>query len=145
MNFAKLNKTPLLTVFLFQIFSVALLADLHIIVNNSSPRREISNKELKRIYLNRKNRWGYGAAIERVVLKFGHTHKEFCKTILKRPARKFDRFWIKQIFTGKGLAPKSLGSDAEVIDYVQNHANAIGYIEHSPLEGKVKELKIENP
>lgn len=68
---------------------------------------------------------------------------DFSDKILGRSVDKMVEYWKKQVFSGKGEPPKSVKSDAEVIAYVSDNPNAIGYISAGSLTDKVKAVTVD--
>lgn len=129
------------------ILSFALLigtthSELILIVHKDFPLSSISKKDLKKIYRNKKKKWDHGDPIVRSFLKSGKTHKTFCKTLKKSPS-KLDRFWLKQVFTGKGAAPEMFSSQKDMIAFIAKNKNALGYVDSSIDTSKVKIISLK--
>ncbi|MBF0262206.1 MAG: hypothetical protein HQL97_10290 [Magnetococcales bacterium] len=56
------------------------------------------------------------------------TRKIFLEKFLAQDEEKYLAYWTVRRFIGKGTPPKELGSNEDVIAFVQSHADAIGYI-----------------
>jgi hypothetical protein len=69
--------------------------------------------------------------------------KQFSEEIHNRPLSAVKNYWQQMIFSGRGVPPLELPSEAAVIDYVLKHTNAIGYISHVDAKVKVKKISIE--
>lgn len=67
--------------------------------------------------------------------------KSFSKLFLGLPPEKVYLNWIRISLSGKGAPPKIFHSEDEVIRFVEENPNAIGYIEKVPTVGS-KSLKI---
>ncbi|MBT3784296.1 hypothetical protein HOF92_04910 [bacterium] len=117
-------------------------ANVFVIVHANSPLVEIHRNELKRIYMNRRDQWKHGGAIQKAVLRGGDTHKELCRTILRQEPKRFERYWVRLVFTGQGIAPVSLKSDSEMLKYVSENKNSLGYVSAIPQTPGIKVLKI---
>jgi hypothetical protein len=94
-------------------------------------------------FLKNTSRWPEGEPIQPVDLRFGSPVREaFSKSILQRSAAAVRNYWQQRIFTGRGVPPPEVSSDAEVIRYVQEHPGAIGYISTQVDAANVKVLII---
>ncbi|PCJ21320.1 MAG: hypothetical protein COB02_01675 [Candidatus Cloacimonadota bacterium] len=130
------------TILLFSLLASACFADLILIAHKDFPIDFISRDNLKRIYDNKMKIWPHGGSVVRVLLKRGRIHKNFCK-IIKRSPSNLKRFWKKQIFTGKGLAPKSFISQENIVEFVSSNRNAIAYVDSSADIKSVKLIKLK--
>ena len=109
--------------------SGTVLAEQIVIVNKSVSENVMDEDTLKRIYLGKKTTWGNGERIVPVMLKEGPVHREFVENVLNKSITQFILYWKQMIFTGKGLPPKSFGSEADVVDFVSGVPGGIGYID----------------
>jgi hypothetical protein len=66
------------------------------------------------------------------------------KAYTQKTPSQFKSYWKKLVFTGKGSAPKSFHTDAEVIRYVAETPGAISYISSETRPENVKILKISD-
>ncbi|HIP54890.1 MAG TPA: hypothetical protein EYH11_05405 [Sulfurimonas autotrophica] len=57
----------------------------------------------------------------------------------KRPSQ-LSKYRIKRIFTGEMKTPKEVSSSSELIDFLINHKNSIGYLKKSELTPELKVL-----
>ena len=117
-------------------------AELVLIVHKDFPMDKISKKSLKKIYRNKMKKWKHGGSIVRSFLKKGKTHKVFCKVLKKSPS-KLDRFWLKQVFTGKGAAPESFSNGKAMIAFIAENKNALGYVDSSIDTSNVKIISLK--
>jgi ABC-type phosphate transport system substrate-binding protein len=88
----------------------------------------VSKEDVKNILLGVKTKWDNGAAIKLAVLAQGATHDEVVQTFTARTADQFDKYWKKQVFTGKGVAPDQFRTDAEIAAFVAKTPGAFGYV-----------------
>jgi ABC-type phosphate transport system substrate-binding protein len=70
------------------------------------------------------------------------TRNTFDETVLGRNSSQVSAYWSKLVFTGKGIPPKEVNSDAEVIDLVSKNPSVIGYVDSSSLTDAVKAIKL---
>ena len=76
-----------------------------------------------------------GNAISAVNLISGNASRsQFLAAYLGQDEEKYQAYWTVRKFIGKGSPPKELASSAEVIEFVQSQAGAIGYIDVGALK-----------
>ncbi|MCO4783345.1 MAG: hypothetical protein KC646_13550 [Candidatus Cloacimonetes bacterium] len=127
---------------LLSVFVGSNFAGAVIIVHKNFPADSISASDLKKIYANKMGQWAHGGTIIRTLLKKGKAHKDFCKRV-KKSNSKLKRFWKKQVFTGKGSAPKTFKSDANMIAFIASNEKALGYVDEATDVSGVKVLTIK--
>jgi ABC-type phosphate transport system substrate-binding protein len=71
-----------------------------------------------------------------VLLKQGPVQDEFLSLYIGKSDSGFRAGWRSILFSGQGMMPKTLDSEAAVVEYVSHTPGAIGYIGRStPHEG----------
>ena len=103
----------------------------------------LSRDEVKNILLGTRAKWDSGTLVKLAVLSGGPTHESLIQEFTARSADQFDKYWKKQVFTGKGSAPEAMKSDAEMIAYVSATAGAFGYVSAVPTGAAVKPIAIK--
>ena len=63
-----------------------------------------------------------------MALKSGGVQDDFLKSYLQKTSAQYNRYFRTLVFTGKGKAPRTFSTEAEVINYVSSTAGAIGYV-----------------
>lgn len=121
----------------------ALSADFKVIANRSVQADSISADELKDVFLQEKNSLSDGSRVVPVLAKEGSAHKNFVKQYLGKTEDSLMTYYRSLVFTGKGLMPKTLNSDVEVLAYVAKTKGAIGYISSSASTEGVKVLAVK--
>jgi TonB family protein len=119
----------------------AVAADVKVIANPSVKADSISTHELKSLYLEEKSSLN-GTHVEPVIGKRGPAHEAFLRDYLGQTDDELQKYYQTLVFTGKGLMPKTVGSDAEVVAYVAKTRGAIGYVGASASMAGVKTLAI---
>jgi len=112
------------------------------VVNPSVKETELSTESVRGILLGNKTSWESGN-LKLVVQTEGTLHELVIRTYTQRSTDQFDKYWKKQVFTGKGMAPAVAKTDAEVIDYVAKHTGAIGYVASVSATAAVKVLLVK--
>ncbi len=136
-------------VMLFLIFNGMLISfpgisygDIIVIGNRSVPEAELSSREIKKIYLGKKNLWSNGYKIIFVMLKKGDITKRFLKNYLKKNPDIFDKYWKKKIFHGSKSLPTVFEREKDLVEYVAKTRGAIGYISSESYSDYVKILSV---
>jgi hypothetical protein len=95
------------------------------------------------VFLKKVSRWPDGEPIRPVDLTLGSAVREaFSQNVLRRSAAAVRNYWQQRIFTGRGVPPPEVVSDADVIRYVREHAGGIGYVSTAADPAAVKVLQI---
>jgi ABC-type phosphate transport system substrate-binding protein len=113
-----------------------------VIANPSVKSAEVSKNDLRDVFTGNASSLKDGSHVTPVLLKSGSAHDEFLSTYIGKNDTAFRASWRSLVFSGQATMPKSLDSDAAVVDYVAHNAGAIGYIgKATPHEG-VKVLEV---
>lgn len=112
------------------------------IAHPSTSETSLTADDAKNILLGTKGKWNSGAAIKLAVLANGDVHETVMKTYLQRSADQFDKYWKKQVFTGKGIMPATPASEAEMVAYVAANPGAFGYVSRTSVTDAVKILAV---
>jgi len=133
-----LNRSLLLVLCLF---SSLAFAEVAVIVNTGNTS-QISDDDIKRMFLGKNKKFSNGESVKAINLKSGNAvRSDFEKQVLGKSSSQVKAYWSKLIFSGKAKPLKELASDAEVLSIVSSTPNAIGYIDASKVDGSVKVVK----
>ena len=122
-------------------FSSLSFAELTVIVNPANDSA-ITSKDIQRIFLGKEAKFPNGTqAIPINLSSGGATREAFDEKILERSSSQVSAYWSKLVFTGKGIPPKEVTSDAEVVSLVAKNPSLIGYVDSSSLTDAVKPVK----
>jgi TonB family protein len=119
----------------------AFAGDVRVIANPSIKADSISARELKSVYLEEKNSVN-GTHVEPVIEKHGPAHEAFLHDYLGQTDDELQKYYQALVFTGRGLMPKTVSSDAEVVAYVAKTRGAIGYVDAGARMEGVKTLSV---
>lgn len=141
----KINK-KWLTLFvlpmLLFVTSSKLLADVVIVSHPEFSIDSISAKEAKKIWLGKTKQLA-GVNLKPVDQPKGSAARDhFYKTIVRKNEKQLKAYWAKIVFSGKGNPPKTLDSDADVINWVNSTPGAFGYVDSTAVSDSVKVLMI---
>jgi ABC-type phosphate transport system substrate-binding protein len=101
-----------------------------IVVHRSNPAVSMTRAELSAIYMKRKSDW---QPVDQPAS--ARVRERFSRAVHGKSVAYVTRYWQRLIFSGRGIPPRQLPSDAAVIEFVKNNPNAIGYIAAGPAEG----------
>ena len=66
------------------------------------------------------------------------TRVDFVAKVIDKDEAQMKSYWSRLIFTGKGVPPKVVESDAEVKDLVARNPDSIGFIDAAAADASVK-------
>ena len=123
-------------------FSGSVLAEerLIIIANSNVPVEQLSEAEIKRIFLLKKTTWKNGSQIIPVNREAASSARvRFSGDVLGVSIRSLSNYWNQMQFKGH-MPPVVQESNAAMIAFVQNVPGAIGYIHAEVMPDGVKIL-----
>ena len=124
------------------IFAVRAQAQVIVIANPSVRATEVSKSDLKDVFTGASTSLG-GANVVPILLKGGTTHEAFLQAYIGKNDTAYRAGWRSLVFSGQASMPKSLDTDAAVVEFVAHNAGAVGYIgKATPHEG-VKVLVVK--
>lgn len=119
----------------------AVMADVVVVVSANSPAVELSRGQLEDIFLCKVKRFPDGREVMPIDQEEGTAVRdEFYAKFTGRSFAQIKAHWSKIIFTGRGLPPKTVLNSFEVKKQVVENPNAIGYIEQSEVDSRVRVL-----
>lgn len=103
--------------------------DYQVIVHPSNPTRALGRSFLRSVYLRKTTTWPSGETIRPVGLgKRFPARERFAREVLNKSPAQLRSYWNQQIFSGKGVPPPDVDSEAAVIAHVLRNPGAIGYL-----------------
>jgi hypothetical protein len=136
----------LLLVFLFiaaaSMLAINAKAQVVIIANPSVKSADVAKADLRDVFSGAASSLKDGSHVTPVLLKQGSAHEEFLSEYVGKNDTAFRASWRSLVFSGQATMPKSLDSEAAIVEFVAHNAGAIGYIgKATPHEG-VKVLTV---
>lgn len=124
--------------FLLCLFSTAGAADIAVVVNKAN-NNTIDKNMLAKIYMGGMFSWPRGGKITPVDLpEQGPSRADFTIKVIGKNLHYLKAVWAQNIFTGKGLPPKVLASNEEVLRAVAANKGAIGYVDAASVTDDIK-------
>jgi ABC-type phosphate transport system substrate-binding protein len=118
-------------------------SDFIVIVHPANATRSLDRRALSKIFLKEISRWENGEQLYPVDLpRNSSTRSRFSSNVLGRSVAAVHSYWQQRIFSGRGVPPPEVSSDAEVVQYVLKRAGAVGYVTSGTDIGKAKAISI---
>jgi ABC-type phosphate transport system substrate-binding protein len=118
------------------LFGLKAPAQVLVIANPSVIAVDVSKSDLRDVFTGASSSFKGAAQVTPVLLKQGAVNEDFLDLYVGKSDSAFRATWRSLLFSGQGVLPKTLGSDAAVVEYVSHTPGAIGYIaKNSPHEG----------
>jgi ABC-type phosphate transport system substrate-binding protein len=114
--------------------------DVVLVANKSVKISEITNADLRAIFMGTKTRFADGSHAVPVTLKGGPAHEVFLKHYVGENPEEFRSQWRKVVFTGQGAMPRAFDSESALIEYVAATPGALGYASRISSDDNVKLL-----
>ena len=113
-----------------------------IIVGSNIQENNLSKKEIKNIFMGKTTLWKNGERIDAgIYTKNKEKINYFFDNFLNTSSRRYKQYWLKQIFSGNGIAPKIFKDLEDAIEYSKNNKNSVLFIAVENEE-KLKGIKI---
>lgn len=117
-------------------------AELKIVVNPAN-NSALDAKTIQRIFLGKEKKFADGTESLPVnQVADNGIRQNFDQDILGRSSSQVSAYWSKLVFTGKGIPPKEVTTDAEVIDLVSKNPSVIGYVDAASVTDAVKVVEL---
>ncbi|HEY5610545.1 MAG TPA: hypothetical protein VIL97_05015 [Thermoanaerobaculia bacterium] len=116
----------------------------HVIVNRANPVSSLTRSELSAMFMKRTRSWpDRGEIVPVDQTARSSVRGEFSRAIHLKSVAYVVRYWQRLIFSGRGIPPRELVSDAAVIELVSANRTAIGYVDRdTPLGDDVKAITV---
>lgn len=115
-------------------------ADVVVIVHPSN-KAAIDDDAISKLFLGQLKIFPGGATAIPVDQKMAATAEEFHLKVLNKSDKDVRKLWARQVFTGGLQPPAMMEDDDAVLQYVANTPEAIGYIQASKVNNKVKVVR----
>ncbi|MEC8009676.1 MAG: phosphate ABC transporter substrate-binding protein [Pseudomonadota bacterium] len=117
-------------------------ADIAVIVHPEN-KSVINQDMIQNLFMGRSHHFSNGSEATPVNQQDNSSvRKEFELKALGRADYQMKQYWSKLIFTGKAVPPAILNNDQDIIEFVSEHKDAIGYINAQTSSQGVKIIKV---
>lgn len=114
-----------------------------VVVHPNNPVESLTSAEVSRFFLKKVTIWDDGSKVEPVDQSDDTAVRSaFSREIHGRGVGAIKAYWNKLIFSGRGVPPPTLRDDREVVEYVRQHPEAIGYVHPSTGTAGVKVVQV---
>ena len=118
------------------IFVVQAKAQVIVIASPDVKTTEISKNDLRDVFSGSATALPGGGRVVPILLKAGTIYMEFLQVYIGKTDAAYRAGWRSLVFSGENSMPKSLDSEAAVVEFVAHNTGALGYISKaSPHEG----------
>ncbi len=117
-------------------------AEVVVIANPAVKASGVSRSDLRDAFTGASSTLKDGSRVTPVLLKEGPTHDTFLSVYVGKSDAAFRAGWRSLLFSGQGAMPRSLDSEAAVVEYVAHTPGAIGYITGATPHTGVKVLAV---
>ncbi|NPU92790.1 MAG: phosphate ABC transporter substrate-binding protein [Gammaproteobacteria bacterium] len=119
-------------------FSTIATAEIAVIVNPANADA-LTKDDISALYLAKTKTFPGGKnAIPLDRPEGSPSRVEFVSKVIDKDEAQMKSYWSRLIFTGKGVPPKVVESDAEVKDMVARNPDTIGFIDAAAADATVK-------
>ena len=116
---------------------------LRVVVNKENKVASLTTDDLTRIFLGKKTLWDSGTRIVPVMPEEeSPTGELFLSGTLKKSVSQFRAYWKRLLFSGGGAVPKVFRNHDQLLDFVARQPGAIGVVEASAVDDRVRVLEI---
>ena len=115
-----------------------------IVVNAVNPISHLSRDQVSKIFLRKVTLWDNRQPVLPIdQAPDSPVRRTFTKQIHGRTIASVQTYWQQQTFAGVGVAPPERTSDDDVLQYVRQFPNAIGYVRAGvPTGADVKTIEV---
>jgi ABC-type phosphate transport system substrate-binding protein len=114
-----------------------------VVIHPQNPESALTREFLTEAFLKKTTRWPTGAQIRPVDLRFDSPVRyQFSERVLRRSVSAVRSYWQQRIFSGRGVPPPEVESDAAVVRYVKQHPGGVGYVSGRADTSELKVLTV---
>lgn len=114
-----------------------------IIVNPTNNISSMTKEQVSELFLKKVTQWENGRkALPVDQVTSSPIREKFSKEIHEKSVTAINSYWRQKIFSGRDVPPPEKSSDADVLAYIAENADAVGYVSANAPIDKVKVLKI---
>jgi ABC-type phosphate transport system substrate-binding protein len=124
------------------VFAGRAQAQVIVIANPGVKAGDINKDDLRDVFTGNATALKDGSRVVPILLKAGTAHEEFLQAYIGKNDTAYRAGWRSLVFSGQASMPKSLESDAAVVEFVAHNQGAIGYIAKSTPHDGVKVLNV---
>lgn len=124
---------------LLSLASLAASAEIVVVVNNGNSVDELSQREVIDIYTGRKQSFPDGKpAIPIDQDMNSEIRVSFYRLLVNKSPSEINAYWARLLFSGRSSPPRMMPEAEVIIQAISENPSAIGYIDASMLDDRVK-------
>lgn len=121
----------------------AYCADFKVVASSDFKSNQITKAELRDLYLGSVQRIENGVAVETTKGPLDSKHMEkFLSEVIEMSAREFVTHWRVRLFSSRGMPPKTLESDEQIVFYLHVTPQSLGIVSPTSDVGSLKVLNL---
>lgn len=113
-------------------------ADMVVVVSKNSSFVELTERQIKRIFLSKTRRLSNGSRIQTLELSNTDLKAQFYEKVAGKNLRQLNSYWTTLIFTGKGKPPKNVDKAEALLNELSENPSAIAYVPVEYLDDRLK-------
>ncbi|MBL4608291.1 MAG: hypothetical protein JKY01_10765 [Pseudomonadales bacterium] len=122
------------------LFSGMAAAEIMVVAHSKSDIASVDQATLKKLFLGKTSKIG-GMKVRAVNLPDSNALKlEFDEKVVNKNPNKMKAYWANRIFTGKGKPLDQVSSEENMIIWLAENKNGIGYVSADSVNSKLKVL-----
>ena len=134
-----LNKWHLAALLALLLTALPAQAELVVIVNTDVKIDKLTRNDVINIFMGRYRKFPDGSSVQPLDIKGESIERQdFYKKLLDKSLADINAYWARLIFSGRTAPPLKLDTQHDVLEKVTIDPTAIGYMERSGLNAKVK-------
>jgi ABC-type phosphate transport system substrate-binding protein len=115
-----------------------------VIVNAENGATSLERRFVSDAFLGKRAQWPKGKSIKAVDLSAkSSVRAKFTTAIHGRTVDAVRKYWAQQVFSGTGAPPPQKSSDEAIVEYVESHEGAIGYVSSGAALGTAKIVQVK--
>ena len=119
-----------------------LQAQVIVIAHPTLKAADVSTADLRDVFTGASSSFKDGSHVTPVLLKAGPVNDGFLTLYVGKSDSAFRANWRSLLFSGQAVMPRTLESEAAVVEYVAHTPGAIGYVAKSTPHEGVKVLSV---
>jgi ABC-type phosphate transport system substrate-binding protein len=120
----------------FMFFLNAAFAEILIIANKDVSETSLSPQEIREIFLGKRVLWSDNSRIRFAASGDPKIHELFLEQYIRLSQADWKTYWKRMVFTGRGLPPQMIPTEAEIIEFVSKTKGSVGYVSSEGIQEK---------
>ncbi len=130
---------PVLLALLAWLTAPPAVAEPVVVVNAGNGIERLSRDEVINIFLGRYRQFPSGLAALPIDQPADQPLKaQFYHKLVNKDLAEINAYWARLIFSGKTSPPRQAASSEEVLEWLARNRGAIGYVDHSQVDARLK-------